>query len=226
MFSFLSSRSHHQWQQQQSHLKWHVWCEWIQWLSGWLTCDMTKEQETDFCHLLQRERGERGTHSIPISHCIIHPETTSVDGFHHHRLRPHTSIPMHLQHTPNYNINHRCTARFSILELNSIHQVSTWTEEGLLLLLVSPNAPSATEDDHDVHTVHLLLLNSTPVATKALFLLHMWHCKWRTMNIELWSVESFKLAGHIKDWHQTLVSIHLTVLLKTRRHFDERWWIK
>lgn len=65
------------------------------------------------------------------------------------------------------------------------------------------------------HTVHLLLLNSTPaaatIATKALFLLHMCHCKWRTMNIELWSVESFKLAWHIKDWHQTLVSIHLTV---------------
>lgn len=140
---------------------------------------MTKEQETDFCHLLQMGREERGIHSIPISHCIIHPETTSVDGFHHHRLRLHTSIPMHLQHTctPNYNINHHCTARFSILELNSIHQVSTWTEEGLLLLLVSPNAPSATEDDHDVHTVHLLLLNSTPVATKALFLLHMCHCK-------------------------------------------------
>lgn len=60
---------------------------------------------------------------------------------------------MHLQHTPNYNINHHCTARFSISELNSIHHVSTWTAEaslGLLLLLVSPNAPSATEDDHDV----------------------------------------------------------------------------
>lgn len=115
---------------------------------------MTKEQETDFCHILQRGRGERGIHSNPISHCIIHPETTSVDGFHHHRLLLLlTSIPMHLQHTPNYNINHHCTARFSISELNSIHHVSTWTAEasvGLLLLLVSPNAPSATEDDHDV----------------------------------------------------------------------------